>query len=210
MIKKSLLLAVIGLLAGLLAWLLFGWQPTDQSVEGHRQIALKEVPKGGDFTLLGPTGPVSLADFQGQVVILYFGYTWCPDICPTNLSLFSQVLNELQESELAQVQPIFVSVDPRRDNLARLKEYTDYFHSRLLGITGSDAEVAKAASLYGVAYRAVNPDTEENYAVDHSADTYLIDRRGELVDTLPHGTAPQILLQRVRDLLSGEAQQEAG
>ena len=208
--QKSLLLGVIALLAGLLAWMLFGWQPVDEAQQGHRQMALKEVPRGGDFTLQGAGGDFSLSDYRGRVILLYFGYTWCPDICPTNLSLFSQVLNELSEEELAQVQPIFVSVDPRRDSMERLKEYTEYFHPRLLGVTGSESEVAQAASLYGVAYRLVNPDTEENYAVDHSADTYLIDAQGRLVDTLPHGSSPETLLKKLRALLSGEAQQKAG
>jgi protein SCO1/2 len=208
--QKSLMLGVIALLAGLLSWMLFGWQPADQSLEGQEPIALKEAPKGGDFTLQGPAGALSLADYRGQVILLYFGYTWCPDICPTNLSLFSQVLNELTEAELAQVQPIFVSVDPRRDSIERLKEYTEYFHPRLVGITGSESEVARAASLYGVSYRLVNPETEENYAVDHSADTYLIGPQGQLEDTLPHGSSPETLLEKVRALLSGEAQQKAG
>lgn len=202
---KSILLAVIALLAGLLAWMLLFWQPVDPTQEAHRQIALKEVPKGGDFTLQGPSGPVSLADYRGQVVVLYFGYTWCPDICPTNLSIFSQVMNELGADEQKQVQAIFISVDPRRDNIERLLEYTEYFHADLLGITGSESEVARVASQYGVAYRAVNADTEESYAVDHSADSYVIDRQGKLVDTLPHGTSPQTLLKKIRQRLSGES-----
>jgi protein SCO1/2 len=208
--SKPLLFAVIALLAGLLAWMLFAWQPEDQISNGHRQMALKEAPKGGSFTLQGAAGPVSLDDYRGKVVLLYFGYTWCPDICPTNLSIFSQVLNELESQELARVQPIFVSVDPRRDTHARLKEYTEYFHPRLIGITGSDTEVAQAAALYGVAYRAVDPDTQENYAVDHSADTYVINPQGKLVDTLPHGTSAEVILKKVRRLLSGETQQKSG
>ena len=195
---KSILLAVIALLAGLLAWMLLFWQPTDPAQEAHRQMALEEAPKGGDFTLQGPSGPVSLADYRGQVVLLYFGYTWCPDICPTNLSMFSQVMNELGAEEVKLVQPIFISVDPRRDSIARLVEYTEYFHSDLLGITGSESEVGRVASLYGVAYRAVNADTEENYAVDHSADSYIIDRQGNLADTLPHGTSSETLLKKIR------------
>lgn len=195
---KSILLAVIALLAGLLAWMLLFWQPADPTQEAHRQIALKEAPKGGDFTLQGPSGPVSLADYRGQVVVLYFGYTWCPDICPTNLSMFSQVLNELEADEKKQVQPLFISVDPRRDTIERLVEYTEYFHPDLLGVTGNESEVARVASLYGVAYRAVNADTEENYAVDHSADSYIIDRQGNLVDTLPHGTSSETLLKKIR------------
>ncbi len=205
--KKSLLIAVIALLMGLLTWLLFGWQPLPQSADGTR---LAEMPAGGDFTLQSPQGPAALSDFRGKVVMLYFGYTWCPDICPTNLSLFSRVLSELAPEELARVQPIFISVDPRRDTLPRLKEYTEYFHERLLGVTGSDAEVARVAARYGVAYRAVNPETETNYAVDHSADTYLIDPQGHLVQRLPHGSSAETLLQAIRNLLSGEAQQKAG
>jgi protein SCO1/2 len=205
--QKSFLIAVIALLLGVLSWLLFGWQTIQEPAVTPR---VAEAPKGGDFTLQGPQGPVSLSDFRGQVVLLYFGYTWCPDICPTNLALFSRVLNELKPAELSQVQPIFVSVDPRRDNLARLQEYTEYFHTRLLGITGSDAEVAQAAALYGVAYRAVNPNTDENYAVDHSADTYLIDQQGHLLQRLPHGSSEERLLKAIRDLLSGETQQKTG
>jgi protein SCO1/2 len=205
--QKSFLIAVIALLMGVLTWLLFGWQPTPEPVAAP---PLSEAPQGGDFTLEGPQGPVSLSDFRGQVVLLYFGYTWCPDICPTNLALFSRVLNELEPAELVQVQPIFVSVDPRRDNLDRLQEYTEYFHTRLLGITGSEAQVAEAAALYGVAYQAVNPDTDENYAVDHSADTYLIDQQGRLLQRLPHGSSAESLLKALRRLLSGEAQEKAG
>ncbi len=199
--QKTFLIASIALLMGLLTWILFGWQPVDESALSSGQTHLAAVPQGGDFTLQGQQGSVSLADFRGQVVLLYFGYTWCPDICPTTLSLFSRVLNALAPEELAQVQPIFVSVDPRRDNPDRLKEYTEYFHPRLIGITGSDAEVARAAALYGVAYRAVNPETDENYAVDHSADTYLIDQQGGLVQRLPHGSSAESLLNAIRGLL---------
>jgi protein SCO1 len=196
--QKYLLIAIIALLMGLLSWLLLGWQPVAESPLSSSQAA---APKGGDFTLSGPQGPVRLHDFQGKVVLLYFGYTWCPDICPTNLSLFSRVLNELGPEELEQVQPIFVSVDPKRDTQSRLQEYTEYFHERLIGITGSDDEVAKVAALYGVAYRAVNPETDANYAVDHSADTYLIDQQGHLSETLPHGTPAEVVLKSIRRLL---------
>jgi protein SCO1/2 len=205
--KKSFLIAAIALLMGLLTWLLFGWQPTPEAVDG---TPLVQEPAGGDFTLQGPEGKVALSDFRGKVVLLYFGYTWCPDICPTNLSLFSRVMNALEPAEQARVQPLFVSVDPRRDTLPRLKEYAEYFHERLIGITGSDAEVARVARLYGVAYRAVNPDTEANYAVDHSADTYLIDPQGRLLQRLPHGSSAETLLQAIRRLLSRETQQKAG
>ncbi|MEJ2693625.1 MAG: SCO family protein [Candidatus Thiodiazotropha sp.] len=208
--QKPLLIAAIALLMGLLSWMLFGWQPVEKPASSALQSQAAIVPGGGDFTLRGAEGPVRLADFRGQVVLLYFGYTWCPDICPTNLAIFSQVLHALKPEELAQVQPIFISVDPRRDDQARLKEYTGYFHPRLIGVTGSDAEVARVAALYGVIYRAVNSETEANYAVDHTADTYLIDQQGGLVRSLPHGTNAESLLKAIRDQLSGDAERKAG
>ena len=204
--QKSILIASILLLSGLLAWLLFAWQPVGEQTLKHEGTAQTESPQGGDFTLQSDQGPVSLADFRGRVVMLYFGYTWCPDICPTNLSMFSRVLSELSAAELAQVQPLFVSVDPRRDTPARLREYTTYFHEKLIGITGTPEAVARTAALYGVAYRAVNPDTEVNYAVDHSADTYLIDRQGKLVQRMPHGTSAEVMLAAIRSILSGKTQ----
>ncbi len=208
--QKYLLIAAVAFLLGLLSWLLFGWPPSDQALPHATPPSLSRAPTGGDFTLQGPEGTVSLSDFRGKVVLIYFGYTWCPDICPTNLAMFSRVLNELTPEEAERVQPIFISVDPRRDSMARLKEYTVYFHPRLIGLTGSDEQVAEVAALYGVAYRAVNPETEENYAVDHSADSYLIDPQGRLVQRFPHGSTAEALLQAIRSLLSGEPQQKAG
>ena len=199
--QRNLLLTAIVLLAGLLLWMAIGWQPASDPRHTNLLPTAAE-PAGGDFTLRGSMGDVSLKDYRGQVVMLYFGYTWCPDICPTNLALFSRVLNELTADELARVQPIFVSVDPRRDTPQRLREYSAYFHEKLIGITGSDREVAEVAARYGVAYRAVNPDTDSNYAVDHSADTYLIDPQGRLAQRLPHGSSAETLLRAVRGLLS--------
>ncbi len=199
--QKSLLIAAVAFLLGLLTWLLFGWQPADEAVPHASPPPLSQAPTGGDFTLTGPDGAVSLSDFQGKVVLIYFGYTWCPDICPTNLAMFSRVMNELAPGEVDRVQPIFISVDPRRDTLPRLKEYTEYFHPRLIGLTGSDDQVARVAARYGVAYRAVNPDTEENYAVDHSADSYLIDPQGRLARRFPHGSSAEALLEAIRERL---------
>ena len=200
--QRILLLAAILLLSGLLVWMVFFWETVEPpAAEGQPSTSI-EAPRGGDFTLTSYRGPVNLADYRGRVVLLYFGYTWCPDICPTNLAIFSRVLNALTPSELAQVQALFVSVDPRRDTPARLREYATYFHKRLIGITGSEMEVARVAALYGVAYRAVNPGGDANYSVDHSANTYLIDRQGRLVEVMPHGTPAPVLLKAVRSLLA--------
>ena len=167
--------------------------------------AIKEAPPGGDFTLQSVGGPVSLKDFRGQVVLLYFGYTKCPDVCPTSLSFLAQALNELAEDELKQVQGIFVSVDPKRDTPETLKEYVEYFHPRLLGVTGSAEEVAAVAALYGAQYYEVELEGSAfGYSVNHSAVTYLITPDGALRFIFPHGTPPQVIVEAIRYMLSGE------
>ena len=96
-------------------------------------------PTGGDFTLQSATGPVTLKDYRGKVVLLYFGYTYCPDICPTSLTATAQALGQLAPAELARVQTLFVSVDPERDTPARLKDYGAFFHPSIIGVTGTAA-----------------------------------------------------------------------
>ena len=101
--RKSALLTLIGLLAVFFIWALLGWQPTPEKSTGHQALGLAEAPSGGDFVLDSYRGPVSLEDLRGKVVALYFGYTWCPDICPTSLALMSAALSELQPEQLQRV-----------------------------------------------------------------------------------------------------------
>lgn len=196
--KKAVPLVLIVILAGVLGWLVFGWAPGDT---GHRALEGRAGPAGGDFTLESAKGEVSLSDYRGKVVLLYFGYTWCPDVCPTSLSMLAQALTQMGEAELEQVQGLFVSVDPARDTPERLAEYTDYFHPKIIGATGSKEEVAEVAEQYGVAYRKVESDSATGYLVDHSSFTYVIGRDGELVTRLGHGTPPGEILKAVRTLL---------
>lgn len=193
---------VVLLLTGVLVWLLWAWQPGEQGSGAHRQLELAAAPEGGDFTLQSVDGPVALSDFRDEIVLLYFGYTACPDICPTNLAIIGYALKQLTPAEREQVQVLFVSVDPARDDLQRLTEYAAYFDPRILGITGSEAAVAEAAARYGAAYRRTEAgDSAMGYLVDHSAFTYVIDQDGELVDTLPHATPAETIIARLRELL---------
>ena len=197
-----LLLVVV--LATLLAWLLWFWQPQGDgsAASVHRRLDLADVPTGGDFELRGQDGPVALEDFRGKVVLLYFGYTWCPDICPTNLAIIAYALKQLTPAEREQVQVLFVSVDPERDTPERLAEYAAYFDPGILGITGSEAQLAATAARYGAAYRRIEQsDSAMGYLVDHSAFTYLIDQQGRLVETLPHATPGEDIIAAVRRLL---------
>lgn len=158
-------------------------------------------PEGGDFTLQSANGPVSTTAFRGKVVLLYFGYTQCPDICPSSLSLMAQALNELTPAELKRVVGLFVSVDPKRDTTARLAEYVGYFHPNFIGLTGTPEQVAAAAKRYGAQYSFTDAeDSAMGYTVDHSATIYLIDPAGVLRFAFPHGTSPETLLGAIRML----------
>jgi len=202
-VKRVSVFGLVILLAGLLVWVLFFWRPEGV---GHATLEsppldIAQAPRGGDFVLDSYRGPVGLADLRGKVVVLYFGYTWCPDVCPTSLGMLGVALEQLSPEEQEQVQVLFISVDPERDSLQHLKEYGEYFHPRILGVTGSHEELGRVAGMYGAAYRHADKQSETDYVVDHSADLYVIDRRGALNSTLRHGSQPQQILSVLRSLL---------
>jgi protein SCO1/2 len=157
--------------------------------------------RGGNFTLHSASGPVSLRDFRGQVVAIYFGYTFCPDACPTALAALGSALKSMPAAQAAKVQPIFISVDPARDSPARMKEYAAFFHPRMVGLVGSETEVSKVAKAYGVFHRAQKVGSAGGYMVDHTSFIYLVGPRGDLLKALPHGvTPPEIAVELTRVL----------
>ena len=200
--KNSLALVLIAMLGIALVWVLFFWNPAEDAPVKHGNLELTATPVGGDFTVEIQNGDLSLKDLRGKVVVLYFGYTQCPDICPTSLALLTQALNQLSKDELKQVQSIFVSVDPDRDNVTRLKEYAAYFHPNIIGATAEKEVIDKIVKMYGAAYKKVDSKSAVGYLVDHSSYTYLIDKKGKLRKTLAHGTEPKIVLQEIRKLLA--------
>lgn len=204
---KASLITLIAALSALLVWLVAFWEPvaprTIARGSAEKPSQLAEVPRGGDFTLQGKDGPVALGDYRGKVVLLYFGYTFCPDVCPTSLSLIAQALSALPPTERERVQGIFVSVDPERDTLERLKEYAPFFHPAIVGITGTPEQLAAITRQYGASYLKQKPDGKGLYAVDHSSITYVIAPQGQLVASLPHASTPQQIIEAVRPLLAG-------
>ena len=176
----------------------------NQTAQDGRLPKVANAPPGGDFTLHMGDESFSLEDLRGKVVLLYFGYTKCPDVCPTSLSYMSQALNGLESDELKTVIGVFVSVDPERDTPERLKEYVAYFHPRLIGVTGTEKEIAQAATLYGARYSKVELEGSAfGYAVNHSAATYLIGPGGELRFILPHDTPSEVITEAIRYVLDG-------
>jgi protein SCO1/2 len=159
---------------------------------------------GGDFTLMSDHGPVSLKDFRGKVVLLSFGYTSCPDICPTTLGLIGATMKKLSDKERAQVQPMFITIDPERDDAQRMAAYTQHFYPGMLGLSGTPEQIEAVAKQYLVIYRKVPlPDSALGYAMDHSARLYIVGRDGQLNALADHSSTPEDLVAYLRDALNG-------
>lgn len=142
-------------------------------------------------------------DHRGYYQLIAFGYTFCPDICPTTLTEMAAVLKEL--GPLAKrLRPIFVSLDPERDTLQVLREYTAFFDARIIGMTGSPALVARAAQNFKVRYQKV-PKEGGNYAVDHSAGMYLLGPDGSFAKKYGYGTPPAEIAASIRQFVEAEA-----
>jgi protein SCO1/2 len=163
-------------------------------------------PVGGPFELTDHTGRVRTErDFRGQLMLVYFGFTYCPDICPTDLQAIGQALDKLgRDGE--RVQPLFVTVDPERDTAQHLAEYVPLFHPRLIGLTGSLDAVRKAADAYKVYFAKVPSGKESgDYTVDHSAFIYLMDRDGNYLGFFPPGTTAERMVEIIRPRLAEPA-----
>ena len=155
---------------------------------------------GGDFALTDQHGnSFNLQQLRGKVVLLFFGYTFCPDVCPAELSHVSMVLNRLGE-DADKVSGVFVSIDPERDSPEVLKSYVGYFNEELIGLTGSLDEIDKVARQYRIKYQKQG-DSTDRYTMDHSASLYVINQQGELTTVVPYGLPVEHVLRVVRYLL---------
>lgn len=196
--SERILMLIAGLLATLVIGLAIFWQPEIP----ERPLPKAALQAAGDFTLQSAAGPVSLKDYRGKVVLIYFGYTYCPDVCPTSLAATAQGLALLKPEELAKVAMIFISVDPERDTPARLKDYAEFFHPGIVGVTGTPDKVADVAKRYGVFYARQKVDTAGGYVVDHSSDTYVVGPEGQLIGKIAHATAPDRVAAEIRKHLN--------
>jgi len=168
---------------------------------------------GGSFALVDHTGRrVTDTIFRGQFMLIFFGYTYCPDVCPTGLQIISEAM-ELLGPAADKVQPIFISVDHQRDTVAVLSDYVGNFHPRLLGLTGTEAQIQAAAKAYGAFYRKVSPppvgdnatpdpgaksNDDEDYLISHSASVHLVGPDGKYLRSFLHGTGPEIMAKGIR------------
>lgn len=190
--RRLLLLAPAGVLgAGLLGTA--GWMAL------HRDEPA--VPIGGPFRLQAAGGRnVTDADFRGKWMLVYFGYTRCPDACPTALQDIANALDTLGPDAKRKVAVLFITVDPERDTPAAMADYVSAFDAPITGLSGTPAEIAAAAKEYRV-YYAKHPKTGGEYDMDHSSIIYVMDPRGRFVGNFTHETAPDAIAAKLRPLI---------
>lgn len=159
-------------------------------------------PWGKDFRLTDHTGKErTLADFRGKIVAIFFGYTHCPDVCPTTLSDFAMAINELG-ADGEKVQVLFVTVDPERDTAELLGKYVPSFNPRFLGMYTDPVSLAELAREFKVVYQKNSVKGPAEYLIDHSAGTYVFDSQGRLRLHIAYGTGPVAIAQDLRTLLA--------
>jgi protein SCO1 len=158
-----------------------------------------------DFRLIDHNGQTrTLADFRGKVVAVFFGYTHCPDVCPTTLSDFAAALQQLGP-QADQVQVIFVTVDPERDTPELLREFVPAFNPGFLGMSADAETLARLAKEYKVVYQKTSVKAADDYLIDHSAGTYVYDPQGRLRLLMPYGSTPDAIAQDIKALLAASA-----
>ncbi|GAB5031572.1 sco1 family protein [Nannochloropsis oceanica] len=204
--KMPVTWASLGLMAVTGAGLAYYYQGEK---EKKQQQALGKVTSygkpalGGPWTLVDFTGkPVTDADFRGEFLLLYFGFTHCPDICPSELVKVGRILDLLdKEPRLPMVRPVFISVDPDRDNVGQLRHYAQDFHPRILYLTGTQEQLAKVTKGYRVYFSKADEEDEENYLVDHSIVLYLIGPDGSFLDFFTQSMQPTDIVNRIKGYL---------
>ena len=175
--------------------------PERSAAELMDAVMWNREPIGGPFALTDQNGVRRTdADFRGKLMLVYFGFTYCPDICPTDLQQMALAVDQLGPAG-GTVQPVFITVDPARDTVEHLKDYMALFHPRFVGLTGDAAAIRQAARAYRVYYEKVEREDKSDYTLDHSAFIYLIDRDGRYLGFFPPGTSAERLAETMRSHL---------
>ena len=173
-----------------------------RSLPASKQIPIAGKQFGGEFTLQPEGGKsISLSDFKGKVVVIYFGFTSCPDVCPTSLAIIGSAMKSLSDDEVADVQGLFISLDPERDTEDKLNVYASYFHKNFKGITGTIEQVQKVAKQYGTYFTKVAGSSEQNYLIDHTSATFIIGRDGKFAASKSHGATAEEIAEGIRSAL---------
>ncbi len=183
---------------------LFLTQP-EQVVERRAGVRTTgEAQVGGPFELVDQTGAaVTEETYAGKVMLIYFGYTYCPDVCPFSLQIMAAAMDQLDADQRARIQPILITVDPERDTPEQMASYVSSpaFPDGLVGLTGSEDQIAAVARAYRVVYQRAEDDSSADYLMDHSSIIYVMDGEGRFVDLFTSGVNPSDLALRLQDFL---------
>ena len=194
---RLFLIGLIAALAGLIGGLAFIPGAVDTIFAKREATTVGRALVGGPFELTDQDGRrVTEADFSGRLMLVYFGFTYCPDICPAGLQVVTAALDELG-ADSDRVAPIFVTVDPERDTPEQMKQYVSSFHKSFTGLTGTPEDIAKAAKAYRVYYRKVQDEALSEYTMDHTSFLYLMGADGQFITHFPHTIAPEKLAERL-------------
>lgn len=189
---QAVLLAVTGIvIAAVAAFVLYG------GGNGGKGIA----SIGGPFTLVDHKGQQRTdEDFRGKYMLIYFGYTYCPDVCPTALQVMTQAMDRLAPETQKKITPVFITIDPERDTVKQLNAYVDNFHPSMVGLTGTAEQIAKTARAYRVYYGRAKSAKDEttDYLMDHSSIVFLIDPDGKYVTHFTHATPPEKMAEKLK------------
>ncbi len=190
-IYQVVLLAVTGIvIAVIAAFILYG------NGTGGKGVA----SIGGPFSLTDHKGqPRTDKDFRGRYMLIYFGYTYCPDVCPTALQSMTQAMGQLAPETQKKITPVFITIDPERDTAKQLNAYVENFHPSMVGLTGTKEQITKTARVYRV-YFGRAPDGQEEsteYLMDHSSIVFLMNPDGEYVTHFTHATSPEKMAKRL-------------
>ncbi len=159
---------------------------------------------GKDFALTDHNGKSrTLADFRGKAVVIFFGYTQCPDVCPTTMTGMAEAM-KLLGADAARVQVLFVTVDPERDTQQLLAQYVPVFNPNFLGLYADSQTIAKTAQAFRVFYKKQPGSTPTTYTVDHTAGSYVYDPQGRLRLYIKHGEKPELIAQDLKLLIAGK------
>jgi len=196
---KWIWIGVFVLVASVAAWM-FTPNPANDTASNTQNQMGNLV--GGPFSLVNQDGErVTEKDFLSSYFLVYFGYSYCPDVCPVDLQSMTAALDLLNEETLDKVQPVFITIDPERDTVEVMKAYVSLFHPKLIGLTGTPEEITAATRAYRVYARKVETESDSEYLMDHSAITFLMSPEGKYIAHFSTGFKPEAMAQRLEDVV---------
>lgn len=200
--RRSLIVSLVGAAAGLSGCDLTDWNPLQPKVQRFNAVDITGAEYAQGFSLPDATGRLrTLAEFRGKVVFVFFGFTQCPDVCPTTMAELAQVRQKLGP-QADRLQGVFITLDPERDSTIMLRDYVQAMDPSFLGLRGSTEQTAALAKSFKIFYQKVPSPTGEGYTIDHTAGAYVFDAKGQVRLFVRYGQGAEKLLADIKVLLA--------